>query len=54
MDDEYLLSNFKKISTKQALKILLDNDIEVDEEELDKILDFLHLLVKITLKEFLS
>ncbi len=36
----------KKVSSDQAAKILFHNSIEVDEEELKTILDFLYLVAK--------
>lgn len=53
-DYDYLLDDIKKISVEKALKIFHDSGIMVDDKELDRILDFLHLTVKITLKEFLT
>ena len=53
-DYDYLLDDIKKIPVEKALKILFDNGIIVNEEELDEILEFLYLLVRITLKEFLT
>lgn len=51
---DYLFDDIKKIPVEKALKILYDNGIIVNEEELNEILDFLHLIVKITIKEFLT
>ncbi|MNK59946.1 hypothetical protein D3C87_790690 [compost metagenome] len=51
---DYLLDDIKKIPVDKALKILHDNRIIVNEEELDEILEFLYLLARITLKEFLT
>lgn len=53
-DYDYLLDDIKKIPVEKALKILYDNGIIVNEEELNEILEFLYLLVRITLKEFLT
>lgn len=52
-DYDYLLNDRKKIPVEKALKILYEDGIIVNEEELDEILEFLYLLVRITLKELL-
>lgn len=48
------IMKFQEISLDQALRILNESKITVSEDEASEILIFLHTIVKITLKEFLS
>ncbi|SDR00921.1 hypothetical protein SAMN05421664_3094 [Chryseobacterium soldanellicola] len=48
------IMKFKEMSLDQAMKILNDSKITISEQEASEILVFLHTIVKITLKEFLS
>ncbi|STC94764.1 hypothetical protein [Chryseobacterium carnipullorum] len=48
------IMKFQEISLDQALRILNESKITVSEEEASEILIFLHTIVKITVKEFLS
>ncbi len=48
------IMKFQEISLDQALRILNESKINVSEDEASEILIFLHAIVKITLKEFLS
>lgn len=48
------IMKFQEIPLDKAMKMLNDSDIIVSEQEASDILLFLHTLVKITIKEFLS
>ncbi|EFK34127.1 MULTISPECIES: hypothetical protein [Chryseobacterium] len=44
---------FREISLDQAIKILKDSGISVSKDEASEILEFLHALAKITIRDFL-
>jgi len=48
------IMKFKEMSLDQIMKVLNDSKIIISEQEASEILVFLHTIVKITLKEFLS
>lgn len=52
--EEKNLTEKRNITPQMAVKILRKNGIEVDEKKAEEILDFLYLLAKETVKQYLN